>query len=237
MRKIVFAFLLVASASSVMAQKKNMPNLGNRAADHVMIQLATDHWLGTPDSIDSHMKGLSRGANIYLMLDKPFKGNPKLSVGIGLGVSTSNMFFKRMEVDITSTGQTLPFVNLDTAAHFKKYKLATTYLEIPLELRFMNKPADPNHAVKVALGVKLGTMLKAQTKGKELRNGAGNTVNNYTEKQSTKTFFNSTRVSGTFRAGYGIFGLFGSYSFTNLFKDGVAAEINPLQVGLTISGL
>lgn len=214
-----------------------MPNLGSRAADHVMIQLATDHWLGTPDSIDSHMKGLSRGANVYLMLDKPFKGNPKLSVGIGLGVSTSNIFFKKMAVNIISNSPTLPFTSLDTTSHFKKYKLATSYLEIPLELRFMSKPADPNHAVKVALGVKLATMLKAQTKGKELQDGPGNVVNDFIEKRSSKSYFNTTRVSGTFRAGYGIFGLFGSYSFTNLFKDGVAAEINPLQVGLTISGL
>ena len=214
-----------------------MPNLGNRAADHVMIQLATDHWLGTPDSIDNHMKGLSRGANIYLMLDRPFKGNPKLSVGIGLGVSTSNVFFKRMAVEIISNSPTLPFTSLDTTFHFKKYKLETSYLEIPLELRFMSKPADPNHAIKVALGVKLATMLKAQTKGKELRNGDGSTVENFIEKQSSKSYFNTTRVSGTARIGYGIFGLFGSYSFTNLFKDGVAAEIHPLQVGLTISGL
>ncbi|RYF85051.1 MAG: hypothetical protein EOO03_13885, partial [Chitinophagaceae bacterium] len=193
MRKILFAVAFLIAGSSAIAQKKKMPNLGNRAADHIMIQLATDHWLGAPDSISSHLKGLSRGANIYIMLDKPFKGNPKLSVGIGLGVSTSNMFFKRMEVDITSNSPTLPFINLDTLPHFKKYKLATTYLEIPLELRFMSKPADPNHAVKVALGVKLGTMLKAQTKAKELRNASGNAVNNYIEKQSTKSFFNSTR--------------------------------------------
>lgn len=237
MRKILFAILITAMCGQVQAQKKPAPNLGSRAGDHLMIQLAYDHWLGMPDSIKDHKKGLSRGANVYVMLDRPFKGNPKLSVGLGLGVSTSNVFFKRMEVDITANSPTLPFVNLDTLPHFKKYKLATTYLEVPLELRFMSKPADPNRSVKVALGVKIGTMLKAQTKGKELRDKDGNAVNNYIEKQSNKSYFNTTRVSGTFRAGYGIFGVFTAYSFTSLFKDGVAAEINPLQIGLTITGL
>ena len=236
MRKIslLFSLLVLISSASIAQNKLKLPN---RAADHFMIQLNSDNWLGAPDSISSHIKGLSRGANFYFMLDKPFKGTPKLSVGLGIGVSTSNMFFKRMDVDIISSAATLPFNNLDSAGHFKKYKLSTAYLEIPLELRFMSKPGNPNKSVKVAIGVKGGTLLKAQTKGKDLRNAAGDLVRSYTEKQSSKSFFNSTRISGTARFGYGIFSLNAAYSFTNLFKDGVAPDINTLQVGLTISGL
>lgn len=236
MRKfsLLLSLIIFASSASFAQNKIKLPN---RAADHFMLQLNSDHWIGAPDSISGHMKGLSRGANIYIMLDKPFKGTPKLSVALGVGISTSNMYFKRMDVGITSNSPTLPFTNLDSANNFKKYKLATTYLEIPLEFRFMSKPETPNKSIKVALGVKGGTLLKAQTKGKALRNSAGDLIRNYTEKESSKSFFNSTRISGTARIGYGIFTLSGSYAFTNLFKDAVAPEINTLQVGLTISGL
>ena len=236
MRKfsLLLSLLILISSASIAQNKLKLPN---RAADHFMIQLNSDHWMGAPDSIKSHINGLSRGANVYLMLDKPFKGSPKLSIALGLGISTSNMFFKRMDVDIVSNTPTLPFNSLDSLNNFKKYKLSTTYLEIPLEFRFMSKPENPNKSFKFALGVKGGTLLKAQTKGKTLRDPAGNLLRNYTEKQSSKSYFNSTRISGTARIGYGIFTLNGSYAFTNLFKDGVAPVVNTLQVGLTISGL
>lgn len=236
MRKFstLLSLLILISSASIAQNKVKLPN---RAADHFMVQLNSDHWMGAPDSIKNHINGLSRGANVYLMLDKPFKGTPKLSIALGVGISTSNMFFKKMEVDVTSNTPTLPFTSLDSTNSFKKYKLSTTYVEIPLEFRFMSKPYNPNKSMKFALGVKGGTLLKAQTKGKTLRNSSGEILRNYTEKLSSKSYFNSTRISGTARIGYGIFTLNGSYSFTNLFKDGVAPDINTLQVGLTISGL
>lgn len=234
-KNILFTILLLVSFSAF-SQKKSL-NLPNRPADHLLIQLSSDHWIGAPDSIKDHIKGFSRGLNVYAMFDKPFKGNPKFSAALGIGISTGNIMFKKMSVDITSNNGTLPFINLDSTNSFKKYKLATTYVEVPLEFRFMSDPKNPNKAVKIALGVKGGALLKAQTKGKILRNANGDLIRNYTEKLSSKSFFNNTRISGTARVGYGIFSLFGSYAFTNLFKDGVAPDINTLQVGLTISGL
>lgn len=238
MKKLLIVFTLVAFGIPAMAQKKkDISEFSHRAADHLMIQLSTDHWLNMPDSIKSGKGGFSRGANLYMMFDKQFKGVPKLSFAGGLGISSSNIYFKRMAVDIISTEPTLPFVNLNGKEYFKKYKLTTTFLEIPLELRYMDKPNEPNKALKVALGVKIGTLLKAQTKGKQLRDASGSTIKDYTEKQSSKSFFNTTRFSGTARVNYGVYGIFASYSFTSLFKDGVAAEIHPLQVGISISGL
>ncbi len=238
MKKLLFLFSIVSFGLPVWAQKKkDISNISHRAADHFVIQLATDHWLNMPDSIKSGKGGFSRGANIYFMFDKQFKGARKLSVAAGLGISTSNIYFKKMAVDITSTEATLPFVDLNGKDHFKKYKLSTSYLEVPIELRFMDKPEQPNKAIKVALGIKVGTMLKAQTKGKQLRDADGAIIKDYIEKQSSKSFFNTTRFSGTARLNYGIYGVFASYSFTSLFKDGVAAEIHPLQVGISISGL
>lgn len=237
MRKV--ALLLICSITSlgVFAQQKNVIPTTKRAADHLMIQLSYDNWLGMPDSIKDAKKGFSRGANVYFMLDKQFKSNPKFSIGFGLGVSTSHMFFDKMEIDIKSIEPKLPFINKEGDYHFKKYKLSTTHVEIPVEFRFMDKPATPNKSIKAAVGVKVGTLLKAQTKGKDYRDPSGNSIVNYTHKESSKVYFNSTRISATGRIGYGIVSLFGSYSFNNLFKDGVAAEIHPMQIGITISGL
>ena len=202
-----------------------------------MFQVSLDNWQGAPDSIDSRISGASRGANVYIMLDKPFKGDQRFSFGFGLGVSTSHIFFEKMEVEIAGTNPVLQFRDVRNENNFKKYKLATAYLELPVEFRFTANPGKPNKTIKAAIGAKVGTMLNAHTKGKTLRTASGQTISAFTQKESTKAYFNSTRLSGTARVGYGNFSLFGSYSFSPLFKDGVAADINLLQVGLTLSGL
>ncbi|MEO9210467.1 MAG: hypothetical protein ABI208_05180, partial [Ginsengibacter sp.] len=114
---------------SVSSQKLQLPS--RSAADHFMIQVSMDNWSGMPDSISSHNKGFSRGLNIYFMLNKQFKNAPNFSIAGGLGIGSSNIFFQKMAIDLKSSSPLLPFTALDSANHFKKYKLSTSYLEIP----------------------------------------------------------------------------------------------------------
>jgi hypothetical protein len=240
MKQISLVLLALLSVTLANAQDKKPPtklDLSNRSGDHLMLQLSTDHWLNTPDSIGGRTTGLSRGLNLYFMLDKPFKGNPKLSVAFGLGVSTSNIYFKNTNIDLKAGGARLPFTNLDTLNRFKKYKLTTAYLEIPVELRFSSKPLQNSKSLKFALGVKVGTLLSVHTKGKTLQDRNGRAINNYIQKENSKRFFNGTRLAATARVGLGMYSLFAAYQINNLLKDGAGPEIRPLQVGLTISGL
>lgn len=236
MRKLCFVLFAVCISASAFSQSSTKKKL-NRAADHFMVQLATNFWNGTPDSVDRFIKSFNRSANVYVMFDKPFKGNQKLSLGAGLGIGTSNIYFDKMEVKISNFGATLPFIRTDTGYHYKKYKLSTTYLEAPIELRFMSRPETPNKSVKAAVGIKIGTLIGAHTKGKTLETATGTKLNGFVTKESTKTYFNSTKLAITARAGYGMFTLFGSYNITNIFKDGVAADTRLIQAGITISGL
>lgn len=243
MRKLlVFIFVLAAAAPSfaqdapTKSTKKTF-DLSNRAADHFMVQFALNSWQGAPDSIDSHIGGFNRSANVYIMLDKPFKSNPRLSIAAGIGVGTTNIYFKKMIVDIGATSAVLPFRAVDSLDNYKKFKVSTAFLEVPLELRFTSNPSTPNKTFKAAIGLKVGTMLNAHSKGKGLRNAAGNTLNAKTVKESSKNYFNTTRIAATARVGYGNFSFFGAYSLTGTFKDGVAPDIKGLQVGLTFSGL
>jgi len=240
MKKIVFVFIAFISVTAVSAQDKKVKSkadLTTRAGDHLMLQLTSDHWAGMPDSIKEHKKGLSRGANIYVMMDKPFKNNPRFSAAFGIGFGTSNMYFKNYDVFLKSTAVKLPFNALDSTDHFKKYKLTTAYLEIPVELRFVDNPLKNNKSFKAAIGVKVGTLLNVHTKGKTLLNKSGGTVNTYTEKENNKKFFNGTRIAATARIGYGNLSLFGSYQLTNLLKDGVGPDLKPFQIGICLSGL
>ncbi|MBG9375565.1 outer membrane beta-barrel protein [Panacibacter sp. DH6] len=213
-------------------------DLSNRANDHFMIQFGYDGWTNAPDS--ANPGGFSRHFNFYFMLDKPFKSNPRYSVGLGLGFASSNIFFKDTYIDIKSTtATTLPFKNVASADHFKRYKLTTTWVEAPLEFRYASNPVTPDKGWKAAIGFKFGLMLKAYTKGKDLLNSTGSSIygKGYTLKEYDKKFFNTSRVAATARVGVGNFSIDGSYSLTGLVKSASGSTVNPYSIGLTISGL
>jgi hypothetical protein len=241
MKKIaLFAFScflinsLVAQDSTI--KKKKAPiNLSGRANDHFMIQLGYAGWAGKPDSINTG--GFSKSFNVYFMFDFPFKTNPKLSMAFGPGISSDHIQFKKTYVGIKDATETLRFQDQSDTNHFKKTKLNTTYLEAPIEFRYTANPLNSDKSFKFAIGAKVGTMINAHTRNKEFENKSGNTLNSYMMKESSKRFFNTTRLVGTARVGLGHFTLYGSYQITSLFKEGVAAEIKPFSIGLTISGL
>lgn len=240
MKHVIFSlgFFLSTFLSFGQEAAKKKIDLSNRPSDHIIVQVSSDRWLNAPDSIDEKRKGSSRGANIYFMLDKPFKSNPKFSIAFGLGFSTSHIFLDKLRVNIDGNTPVLNFQSLDNSSRFKKYKVSTTYLELPLELRYTSNPEKANKSLKVALGLKIATLLNAHTKGKELQDETGSKINDVIEKINSKSYFNTTRVAATARIGYGNFSLFGSYNLnSSLFKDNTTAPMKLLQVGLTLSGL
>ena len=235
-KTLALQILILFSGNTLFAQNKDVNKIPP-SGDHFMFQISSDQWLGAPDSINSRIKGLSRGFNAYIMLNKTFKKSPSYSIGFGLGISNSNIYFDKYAVEIKGPGNNLLFKDLEKTERFKKYKLATTFVEVPLELRYSSKPETPNKSFKVAIGGKFGLLVNSHTKGKNLLDNTGRLVNEYTEKINSKRYFNTTRISATARVGYGNFSIFGSYALTGIFKNNVAADINLLQVGLTISGL
>jgi hypothetical protein len=222
-------------------KKKDKPtyaslNLKNRPNDHFMIEFSYDNWVGKTDSMNT--SGFCRGFAMYFMYDFPFKSDPHFSVGAGIGIDASNIFFDKTEVLVAAPGnQTLAFPNTANTDHFKKYKLVLTNLDIPLELRYAFNPANTNKSWKIALGFRGGFLLSSYTKGKDLLNQAGQTENNYIEKQSSTSFFNGGRIVGTARVSYGFIGVFGTLQLTPLIKNGAGPTVNPYSIGIVLSGL
>jgi hypothetical protein len=211
-------------------------DLSKRAADHFMFQLAYDNWAGVPDSI--HIQGLNRSANFYVMFDFPFKTDPRLSVGTGLGIGSSNIFFHQQEVLVAAVGaSTLGFPDESGGNHFKKYKLVTTYLEAPVELRFSLDPLHMDQSWKFAVGVKVGLLMSAYTKGKDLEGPSGQSIGNYIEKESSKQFFNTPKLAATARVSKGFIGIFGQFQANSLIKSSAGPSVFPFSIGITLSGL
>jgi hypothetical protein len=242
MKKILSLCIVASIAFSLSAQdtpekknkKKETINLANRANDHFMLQLGYTGWAGIPDTITK--SGLSKSINVYFMLDYPFKTNPKLSIGIGAGIGSDHITFTKTNVGIKDNTPAIRFTNQSDTNNYKKTKLATSYLEAPLELRFSADPMT-GKGFKAAIGVKVGTLINAHTRNTKLQSKTGTTLTDYTLKEASKQFFNKNRISATARFGYGHFTLYGAYQVTTLFKDGSGPEVRPYSIGITLSGL
>ncbi len=222
---------------SVVKKKLNPSqiNLSNRSNDHILIQVGYTGWAGIPDTIAT--TGIPRSFNMYLMYDMPFKTDKRLSAAAGIGIATENIFFEKTSIGLKETGTVLKFKDVSDTNYFKKYKLATAWLEVPLELRFSSDPLNNKKSIKGALGVKVGMLVNAHTKGKTLLNKAGTTISQYTEKINSKTYFNSNRVQMTGRVGRGNLSLYGSYQLGLLFKEAQGPSVKSYSIGITVSGL
>ena len=205
-------------------------------SDHLLIQFGSDSWTNKSDSIKTNG---GKHFNFYLMTDKPFKTNPRFSVAYGLGIGVSNIYFDKTYVDIKSNSNRLPFSNRSNTDHFAKFKLTEIFLELPVEVRYTIDPENSNKSWKFAVGAKVGTLMKAYTKGKDLQDKNGNSVYGpgYIEKEFSKKFFTGTRLSVTGRVGYGNLSLSGAYTITPVISAGFGPEMNTLSLGITISGL
>jgi len=237
--KLILGLILTCCTLGTFAQEKtekpkkfdwSKTDFSKRASDHFMFQIGYAGW-SNKDGFNT--KGLSKTFNTYFLFDFRFKTNPKFSVAVGPGVGTDNIYFKKTAIDIaTRTGTT--FKN-DTITRYKKIKLATGYLEVPLELRYSTNPVNMNTGWKFALGVKIGTMLDGKVKSKVDLDATGK--GGYISKIKDKRNFNGTRLAATARVGYGNISLFGTYTLTDFFKAGYGPSVKPYSIGLAISGL
>ena len=232
--------MMVDTTTSATKKKfLNKIDLSNRPNDHFMLQYGVDSWGSVPDSMKT--SGFSRHFNIYVMIDKPFKDSRHMSLGFGLGIGSSNIFFDNKYVNLKSQTTTLPFTDVSASAidHYKKFKLTTVFAELPVELRYAHNPVTPDRGFKAALGIKIGALLNQHIKGKDALNASGATLygTKYIVKENNRRFINTTRVAATARIGFGNISIDGSYQITNFLKTGVGPDIKPYSIGITLSGL
>lgn len=242
MKKILTLLIAVSASALVFSQdntkpvkKKKQPvDMSNRANDHFLLQFGYTSWSGIPDTINK--QGFSKSFNAYFMFDFPFKNNPKLSMAFGPGIASDHITFSNTHVGIKDLTPSIYFTNNSDTNHFKKTKLATVYLEAPVEFRYSSDPLN-GKGFKGAIGIKIGTMINAHTRNTKFENKGGNSLGDFVSKESSTKFFNKNRLSVMGRAGYGHFSIYGSYQITTLFKDGMGPVVRPFSIGITLSGL
>ena len=249
MKQILGMLLLMVSLSAVAQDKKakvkvqepkapkvkpdySKLDLSKRSSDHFMLQFGIAGW-GNKDANNITTKSFNRSFNGYFLFDFPFKSNPHLSVAVGPGVGSDNIYFDQMSVDLnTRNGASF---KRDTITQYKKNKLETSFLEAPIELRYSARPDNMNKGWKFAFGAKIGTLVGAKVKSKIDLDASG--TGGYISKEKDKRYLNTTRFALTARAGLGNLSFFGTYTVTSIFKEGLGPSVRPFSIGLALSGL
>ena len=242
MKQILGMLMLMISLSAVAQDKKakvkvqepkaskvkpdySKIDLSKRASDHFMLQFGIAGW-GNKDANNITTKGFNRSFNGYFLFDFTFKSNPHLSVAVGPGVGSDNIYFDNMSVDLnTRNGATF---RRDTITQYKKNKLETSFLEAPIELRYSARPDNMNKGW-------IGTLVGAKVKSKVDLDASG--TGGYISKEKDKRYLNTTRFALTARAGLGNLSFFGTYTVTSFFKEGLGPSVRPFSFGLALSGL
>ena len=218
---------IFAQKDSLSSRYSNLPPaIVKPSRDFLMVELGYNNWITKPDSIKT--KSIGYVFKTYLCYDFPIK-KTKFSFATGLGVDVNVVY---LDNQVIANNDTVSAAHIVASSEYKRYKFVTTYLQAPFELRYFSNPHNRNNGWKAALGIEVGTLLGAHTKG--LRSVGGTNIK---DKENTKRYLSPWNFAGTARVGYGNFTLFASYNFTNVFKDANGPVVTPMSVGLCLTGL
>jgi hypothetical protein len=220
----------------------SMVDLSKRAADHFMFELGYDNWANKPDS--ANIRGFNHSLNFYFMMDFPFKTDKRMSIGLGLGIGSGQIYFDRSYPLIADyNNPTLSFAttaggsSAGGADHYKRFKLVTNYLEIPVELRFALDPEHMDKSWKFAVGTKIGYLIAAYTKSVDPEDVTNRVLAHVIEKESSKQYFSDFKFAPTLRVSKGVFGVFGQIQVNSQLNGSSGSSVFPFSAGVVLSGL
>ena len=162
-----------------------------------------------------------RGINLF---------NKRMYFSPGIGLDWNKYHFKDKQQSLSTQNDTVLFL-VDSAVTYDKYKLRTTYLQVPVLVGFRLGNLDKK-VVNVQIGAIAGYNIGAITKSKYALNGT-----KYKDKVRDDYNINPFKLDAVARVSFGDVGLFGRYSFTSLFEENKAPTVTPFSVGLTFGSL
>ena len=178
----------------------------------------------------------SKSFGVYYM--KPVPVKEKLTFNISLGIGSEKYAFDN---DITlvhgvdPNNPTTEITTIDTLGFStSKSKLATTYLDLPVEFRF-GFGGNPSDGGFIAIGAMAGVLINSHTKVKYEENGR-NVINKVNDDFGLSNF--RYGISG--RLGFRGFNFYYKYYFSQLFSSGeqpvgTTAAPNPWAMGISFN--
>lgn len=228
--KLILAGLMVHVSICVQSQDDptssaapRIVKIEDRWEDKIVLEITNDMWLNTPEGVE--LNSFSPGFKGYFFSDYSF-GKSDFSWAWGLGVSVDNVrsnaaFILSVNEDGSLGDQVLtPFPE---GYEFERNKFVTTYLELPIEFRYIKTGRNP---FKFAAGFRVGYMLSNHQK--------------IIDTDGKRKFYdfdniNDFRYGVSARIGVGKIQLTGFYSLVPLIEADKGTDLIPVSIGLAFT--
>lgn len=231
MRLLLLAVFAIISTLGF-AQKSDLnKNILKNGRDRVVVGLDWTGW--SQNQTDVSQKWYNRGFHIYLTGDRPF--NEKFSLGVGGGISFSNLYHDG--VVNRDTGNIINFTPLSDSLDYSTNKFSFVNLELPIELKYLGKADARGNRFKLAVGGKFSYNIHNFYKYKGPGNEFGVNVEETKMKQYDIPGFSRFQYGPTMRVGYGPINLEVYYSVPTLFEGNSVPEMNTLRIGISFNNL
>ena len=232
MRYLIFILLLVSQLS--FSQEKEVRDITSYPNPIIIFNLSYNSFISVPDEME--VSPFSMGVDIYGMHTIIGKNN-FMALAVGGGFSVQNIKSNSLLVSADSSY----FQKLPDDLKYSKNKLATVFVDLPIELRFRSRPNPRDKAgivrkrnFRLALGFKIGYNIQRYIKydGEDYR------ASNY----GTQIKFKEYRLKNVLQYRYGVYtrigigkvSLFAYYALTDLFEKNKGTELRPYSVGISI---
>ena len=222
-KQLFITSVVVLFCLSAKGQSDTIVRVEDRYDDKLILEFTNDMWLDLPEGVE--LRPISIGFKGYFYTDYTFGRKSNVSFAWGLGISAdnvhSNAALVQEEFEDGTTGDQIltPF---DEDYEYETNKNTTTYLELPLELRFI---AKGRNAFRFAVGFRVGYLLSDKQKIIDTRG-----------KRKIYDFEHVTtfRYGVNARIGIGKLALTGFYSLTPLIEEGKGTQVIPISLGIAI---
>jgi len=170
-------------------------------------------------SFNFHLGIIQQGINLY---------RGQLRFVYGLGIEYNNYRFEE-DIDLIRGSNPLEYT-INEEVNYRKNKLVSQYLTMPLMLNFKSDPRNEDESLKIAAGIQLGYLIGSHTKQKW---GRGS------EKEKRKSRgnyqFEDYRYGYVVQFGYGDFNVYGKYYPTSTFKKDRGPQVQTASVGVILT--
>lgn len=174
--------------------------------------------------VDVSQRNLSYGLQAGFIKDIPVNSDRTVALGIGIGYNVNSYYSNLRAME---SGDDVVYDILDGDTDFKRNKVETHLIEVPLEFRWRNSTAASYKFWRVYTGLRFGYVVGGRSK--------------FVSDSADFSFYNDDirqfQYGLTFNFGYNTFNIHLYYALNDLFNDdvlvnGTEISMRPLRIGL-----
>ncbi len=222
LRTVQFFFLILVTVA-VSSQETPTPGPDKYLEDQFYIGLTYNLLLNKPPSVTQ--QNLSYGLQTGFIKDIPLNAERNFAVGIGLGYAFNSYY---SNILATETPDGITYSVIDENFSYKRNKIETHLVEMPIEIRWRNSTATEHRFWRIYTGFKLGYIVGTRSK--------------LVTESYKDSFYNSDtknfRYGLMLNVGYNTFNIHVYYALNDFFEDtttldtGEALSLTPLSIGI-----